>query len=76
VNLRIVMKLRETIKNRIAIESSGSGVNKRRIIQRAVYEELVNMLSPVDVEPFKPTKGKSNVIMFVGLQVRTHSGIE
>ncbi|KAK8796312.1 hypothetical protein WA171_004273 [Blastocystis sp. BT1] len=68
VNLRIVMKLRETIKNRIAIESSGSGVNKRRIIQRAVYEELVNMLSPVDVEPFKPTKGKSNVIMFVGLQ--------
>lgn len=62
------MKLRETIKNRIAIESSGSGVNKRRIIQRAVYEELVNMLSPVDVEPFKPTKGKSNVIMFVGLQ--------
>ena len=63
------MKLRETIKNRIEIESSGSGVNKRKIIQRAVYEELVNMLSPIDVEPFKPVKGKSNVIMFVGLQV-------
>ena len=38
MNLRIVMKLRETIKNRIAVESAGSGVNKRRIIQRAVYE--------------------------------------
>lgn len=48
---------------------AGSGVNKRRIIQRAVYEELVNILSPTDVEPFKPVKGKSNVIMFVGLQV-------
>ena len=69
MNLRIVMKLRETIKNRIAVESAGSGVNKRRIIQRAVYEELVNILSPTDVEPFKPEKGKSNVIMFVGLQV-------
>lgn len=63
------MKLRETIKNRIEIETSGSGVNKRKIIQRAVYEELVNMLSPMDVEPFKPVKGRSNVIMFVGLQV-------
>ena len=69
MNLRIVMKLRETIKNRIAVESASSGVNKRRIIQRVVYEELVNILSPTDVEPFKPVKGKSNVIMFVGLQV-------
>lgn len=69
MNLKIVMKLREQIKNRIAIECSASGVNKRRIIQKTVFEELVNMLSPEDVEPFKPVKGKSNVIMFVGLQV-------
>lgn len=63
------MKLRDQIKTRVAIECEGSGVNKRRVIQRAVYEELVNMLSPVDVEPFKPVRGRSNVIMFVGLQV-------
>ena len=69
MNLKIVMKLREQIKNRIAIECSASGVNKRRIIQKTVFEELVNMLSPEDVEPLKPVKGKSNVIMFVGLQV-------
>ena len=69
MNLKIVMKLREQIKNRIAIECSTAGVNKRRVIQKTVFEELVNMLSPEDVEPFKPVKGKSNVIMFVGLQV-------
>ena len=63
------MKLRDQIKTRVAIECEGWGVNKRRVIQRAVYEELVNMLSPVDVEPFKPVRGRSNVIMFVGLQV-------
>ena len=63
------MKLREQIKNRISVECAASGVNKRRVIQQAVYEELVNMLSPEDSEPFKPVKGKSNVIMFVGLQV-------
>ena len=69
MNLKIVMKLRETIKNRVTIECQAAGVNKHRVIQRAVYEELVNMLSPVEVEPFKPVRGRSNVIMFVGLQV-------
>lgn len=69
MNLKIVMKLRETIKNRVTIECQAAGVNKQRVIQRAVYEELVNMLSPVEVEPFKPVRGRSNVIMFVGLQV-------
>lgn len=74
MNLKIVMKLRETIKNRVTIECQAAGVNKHRVIQRAVYEELVNMLSPVEVEPFKPVRGRSNVIMFVGLQVeRTFS---
>ena len=63
------MKLREQIKNRIAVECQASGINKRKVIQKTVFEELVNMLSPDDVEPFKPVKGKSNVIMFVGLQV-------
>ena len=50
------MKLRDQIKNRIAVECAASGVNKRKVIQKTVYEELVNMLSPEDVEPFKPVK--------------------
>lgn len=67
--MKLVMNLRTTINNRIQVEFAASGINKRKVIQRIVYEELVNMLSPVGVQPFKPVKGKSNVIMFVGLQV-------
>ena len=60
----------------------GSGLNKRRVIQTAVYKELVKICDP-KVEVWKPKKvlnffqlfyytfnkkGKPNVIMFVGLQ--------
>ena len=34
---------------------------------RFVFEELVSMLSPAK-KPFKPEKGKTNIVMFVGLQ--------
>ncbi len=43
------------------------GVNKRRLIQRGVFTELVKLVDP-GVKPFQPTKGRPNVIMFVGLQ--------
>ena len=38
------------------------------MIQQAVFKELVKLVDP-GVKPFQPKKGKSNVIMFVGLQV-------
>ena len=44
-----------------------AGMNRRRIIQTTVFKELCKLLDP-DVEPWQPTKGKPNVIMFVGLQ--------
>ena len=40
---------------------------KKKIIQQAVFDHLVDLVDP-HVEPYKPKKGKSNVIMFVGLQ--------
>lgn len=43
------------------------GVNKRRLIQRTVFNELLKLVDP-GVTAFTPTKGKPNVIMFVGLQ--------
>lgn len=42
--------------------------NKMRAIEAAVFEELCRLLDP-GVVPFKPKKKRSNVIMFVGLQV-------
>ena len=44
-----------------------SGLNKRRMIQQAVFQELVKLVDP-GVKPHTPKKGKANVIMFVGLQ--------
>ena len=45
------------------------GLNKRIIIQQAVFQELVTLVDP-GIEAYKPKKGKPNIIMFVGLQVR------
>ena len=67
VNLRIVMELRKNIKKVVEMEMLSGGTNKRKLIQKAVFNELVSMLSP-GREPFKPKKGQPNVIMFVGLQ--------
>mmetsp|Transcript_8036 Transcript_8036/g.8880 ORF Transcript_8036/g.8880 Transcript_8036/m.8880 type:complete len:413 (-) Transcript_8036:101-1339(-) len=43
------------------------GVSRRRVITSAVFDELCSLLDP-SVKPYKPTKGRPNVIMFVGLQ--------
>src|SRR3954470_21347722 len=67
VNVRLVSKLQKSIKASVNFKELAPGVNKKRLIQKAVYDELVKMVDP-HAEPFKPKKGKPNVIMFVGLQ--------
>ena len=67
VNVKLVMNLRQSIKKAVDFKHLAPGVNKKRLIQKAVFDELVKMVDP-HAEPFKPKKGKSNVIMFVGLQ--------
>lgn len=67
VNVKLVANLRKSIKHAVNFKEMGPGVNKKRVIQKAVYDELVKLVDP-HAEPYKPKKGKSNVIMFVGLQ--------
>ena len=43
------------------------GHNKRKLIQQAVFQELVQLVDP-GVESYLPVKGRPNVIMMVGLQ--------
>ena len=43
------------------------GHNKRKLIQQAVFGELVKLVDP-GVKSYVPVKGRSNVIMMVGLQ--------
>lgn len=67
VNVKLVSKLKNSIATQVNFKDLPASVNKKRIIQKAVFDELVKLVDP-HAEPFKPKKGRSNVIMFVGLQ--------
>lgn len=67
VNVKLVGTLRKSIKVTVNFKDLPPAVNKKRLIQKAVFDELVKLVDP-HAEPFKPKKGKANVIMFVGLQ--------
>jgi len=67
VSLPLVIKLRKNIKMTVNLNEMAAGMNQRKIIHKAVFDELCNLLDPAK-EPYKPKKGKTNVIMFVGLQ--------
>lgn len=80
VNVQMVMRLRKNVEAKaeslVAEQQdggAGGGVGaaqQRRSIQKAVVDELTGMLDPKSA-PYKMKKGKSNVVMFVGLQVRS-----
>lgn len=67
VNVRLVKDLRESVRKSIDFDEMAGGVNKRRLIQRAVFTELLKLVDP-GVTPYQPVKGRQNVVMFVGLQ--------
>jgi signal recognition particle subunit SRP54 len=72
VNVKLVMNLRNSIRNSLKLQeataASGSAINKQRVVQKAVFDELVKLLTPESGSVLKPKKGRSNVVMFVGLQ--------
>ncbi|RWS06894.1 signal recognition particle subunit-like protein [Dinothrombium tinctorium] len=67
VNIKLVKQLRENVRQVIDFDEMAAGLNKRRMIQMAVFKELVKLVDP-GVKAWLPTKGRPNVIMFVGLQ--------
>ncbi|GAA5898193.1 RNA-binding signal recognition particle subunit SRP54 [Sporobolomyces salmoneus] len=80
VNVMLVKRCRERVKEKvlpqleeIQAKSQGdalAGNKGKQIIHKAVYDELVALVDPGDDAPpaFNPQKGKSSVIMMVGLQ--------
>ena len=80
VNVKLVAALRNRVKARVLpqlqananVSSSTGGVTsaQKQLLQKAVFDELVALVDPGEgaIEPFKPKKGQTNVIMFVGLQ--------
>jgi signal recognition particle subunit SRP54 len=67
VNVLLVKKLRDNVRSVIDFEDMAAGLNKRRMIQSAVFKELVKLIDP-GVKAWQPVKATPNVIMFVGLQ--------
>mmetsp|Transcript_1153 Transcript_1153/g.3571 ORF Transcript_1153/g.3571 Transcript_1153/m.3571 type:complete len:478 (-) Transcript_1153:176-1609(-) len=67
VNVRTVAALRKRVKDKINLADLAAGTNKRKLIQGAVVEELCEILDS-EKKPVQLKKGKSNVVMFVGLQ--------
>ncbi|KAJ3005986.1 hypothetical protein HKX48_000349 [Thoreauomyces humboldtii] len=67
VNVKLVQTLRKNIKQIVNFDDLGGGVNKRRLIQKSIFDELCRLVDP-GTEAYKPVKGKPNIIMFVGLQ--------
>ena len=43
VNIKLVKKLRENVRGAIDFEEMASGLNKRKMIQSAVFQELVKV---------------------------------
>ncbi|KAF8274913.1 signal recognition particle protein [Lactarius quietus] len=72
VNVKLVSQLRQKVRIKVkaAFESSGEKsreTNRKNVVQKAVFDELVNLVDP-GIDPYKPRKGYTNVIMAVGLQ--------
>ncbi|KAF8042774.1 hypothetical protein BT93_A1182 [Corymbia citriodora subsp. variegata] len=67
VQFQLVRNMQNNIKRIVNFDDLAAGHNKRRIIQQAIFNELCNMLDP-GKPSFTPKKGRTSVIMFVGLQ--------
>ncbi|KAF5185937.1 Signal recognition particle protein [Thalictrum thalictroides] len=67
VRFELVLNLQKNIKKIVNLDDLAAGHNKRKIIQQAVYSELCKILDP-GKPPLTPKKGKTSVVMFVGLQ--------
>jgi signal recognition particle GTPase len=66
VNFKQVVRLKKAITTALQIEDA-AGLNRRKLIRQTVFNELVEMLES-DRKPHVLKKGRSNVVMFVGLQ--------
>lgn len=75
VNVRLVSELRNSVRAEVKeglndkSKASLSDGQRKSLVQKAVYDHLVKLVDPTPgQEQWKPTKGRPNVIMFVGLQ--------
>ncbi len=67
VNVELVLKLSENIEKKALKEELPVGVTRREHIVKVVYDELSNVLGG-KAHPLELSKGKTQILMFVGIQ--------
>ncbi|TIA97506.1 hypothetical protein E3P89_02785 [Wallemia ichthyophaga] len=72
INVKLVGNLRNHVKTRALkeIKEANASTNhqkSKQIVHKAIFDQLVALVDPQE-DPYKPTKGKTNIIMAVGLQ--------
>lgn len=67
VNIKVVGELRKKVKDGVKLDDIPAGVNRQKLIRKVIIDQLVEMVGG-SKEPYRLKKGKSNVVMFVGLQ--------
>jgi len=68
VNIELVQRIGEKIKQRISTEEPPSGVTKRDFMVKLIYDELIELLGGEKTHLVWPNKNKPYVILLVGLQ--------
>lgn len=69
VRMELVLKMRKSIVNRVKMEELAAGHDKRKIIEKAVFDELCELLDAGSGrKKFEPKKKEQSIVMFVGLQ--------
>lgn len=67
VSTKCVTDLRINIDQKIREGKIASGINKSKWVYNIIFDELVNLVD-CKKKPFKIEKGKSQIVIFVGLQ--------
>ena len=73
VNIAYVVQMKKNIVKSVNISELAAGLNAKKLLEKAVFREICRMLEGGELETkekYAPKKGKPNVVMFVGLQVR------
>ena len=71
VNVKLVMSMRENVKQKVSAalqeDKANANVNVAKLVQNTVMDELTSLMTPAKRKAYAMTRGKPNVVLFVGL---------
>lgn len=67
VGTKCILELKRNIDDKIKATKINPGINKAKFIYTIIFDELVRLIDP-QKPPYKIKKGKTQIVLFVGLQ--------